>query len=94
MRFFSTLVLGLSAVVSTLAAPTNSLALRSPGEVLDKRSTAPGTGKHNGFYYSFWTQNSGDAVTFTLGKGGKYTTKWSNTQDFVAGTGWMPGSAR
>jgi endo-1,4-beta-xylanase len=51
-----------------------------------------GTGTHDGFFYSDWTDGGG-SVTFTLGSGGNYSYSWQNCGNFVGGKGWNPGSS-
>ncbi|KAF2734942.1 endo-1,4-betaxylanase [Polyplosphaeria fusca] len=91
---FSSLFVACSAIVSTLAAPTE-LAKRSEGTVLDPRAGTPSsTGTHNGFYYSWWTDGGSD-VTYTNGAGGSFSVKWGGGGgNFVGGKGWNPGSRR
>jgi endo-1,4-beta-xylanase len=93
MVSFTSLFVTLTATIGALAAPSgfNSTAYVE----LAERATAvsPGQGTSNGYFYSFWTQGGG-SVTFNLGSGGSYNTQWNNVQNFVAGTGWNPGSAR
>jgi len=54
------------------------------------------TGTHNGFYYSYWNQGSGN-TSFTgtpvmkLGAEGNYSITWSNVNNFTAGKGWATG---
>ena len=54
--------------------------------------TSNQTGNNNGFYYSFW-KDSGN-VTFCLQAGGRYTSQWSNINNWVGGKGWQTGSRR
>lgn len=49
------------------------------------------SGDHDGFFWSFWSEGSGQ-VTMTLGPDGNYSTNWTNIQNFTAGKGWRVGS--
>ena len=50
------------------------------------------TGTNNGFYFSFW-KDSGSA-SMTLQNGGRYQSQWTNnTNNWVGGKGWKPGSS-
>ncbi|RMZ90402.1 hypothetical protein DV736_g2361, partial [Chaetothyriales sp. CBS 134916] len=92
MVLFYSLLIAATAVAGAFGAPTDLAVRRAEGHILDAR-TAPGTGTDNGYYYSFWTAGSG-TCTYSNGAGGSYTTEWSNCENFVAGKGWNPGSAR
>jgi endo-1,4-beta-xylanase len=49
-------------------------------------------GTYDGYYYSFWTK--GGSVSFCLQPNGRYTSQWSNVENWVGGTGWQTGSRR
>lgn len=91
MVSFTSVLLACASIISGFAAPTLDLEARS--SQLETRSTSPGTGTNNGYFYSFYTDGGGN-VTYNNGAGGSYTTQWTNCGNFVAGKGWNPGSAR
>lgn len=89
MVSLKTLLLGASSV---LAMPFNTTELQELA--LQARAGTPSsTGYHNGFYYSFWTDNGGN-VNYQNGAGGSYSVNWQNCNNFVGGKGWKPGQAR
>ena len=45
------------------------------------------TGTHNGFYYSWWTDNGAQA-TYTNGPAGQYSITWGTGGNLVGGKGW------
>jgi endo-1,4-beta-xylanase len=77
------------AVASMLAVA--GVALSSGTAFADTTITSNATGTNNGYFYSFWQQNSGG--TMTLKSGSEYALSWTSaTNDIVAGTGWSAGS--
>ncbi|KAK7996148.1 hypothetical protein PG991_015615 [Apiospora marii] len=82
----------LAVVAGSLAFPLENANATDFFELLS-RSTPSGTGTHNGYYYSFWTDGAGD-VTYTNEAGGQYSARWSGNGNWVGGKGWNPGSAR
>jgi endo-1,4-beta-xylanase len=55
--------------------------------------TSSQTGTNNGYYFSFW-KDSGGSVSFCNQAGGRYTSNWSNVNNWVGGKGWNPGGRR
>jgi len=83
MVCFTTLFLTATAAVGAFAHP-----------LLEERGGTPSsTGTNNGFYYSWWTDNGGDA-TYTNGPGGQYSVQWSGNGNTVGGKGWNPGGPK
>ncbi len=74
----------LTAVITTAALCATAVSAQT--------LTSNSTGTNNGFYYTFW-KDSGSA-SMTLQSGGRYTSQWtSNTNNWVGGKGWNPGSS-
>ncbi|KAI2781455.1 glycoside hydrolase family 11 protein [Daldinia loculata] len=63
--------------------------------ILEKRQSTPSaTGRHNGYYFSWWTDGDSQ-VTYANEAGGKYSVKWSGGGgNFVGGKGWNPGGSK
>jgi endo-1,4-beta-xylanase len=81
MLSFKTLLLSAAGV---LAIPFNATEIR---ELAGRAGTPSSTGTHDGFYYSFWTDNGG-TVNYENGPGGSYSVNWQNCGNFVGGKGW------
>ncbi|KFZ12667.1 hypothetical protein V502_06982 [Pseudogymnoascus sp. VKM F-4520 (FW-2644)] len=87
MVSFTYLLVAASAVASVFAAEEPT----SPNPRLKKRTNQTGT--NGGYYYSFWSDDQGQA-TYTNKAGGEYSVTWGGQGNFVAGKGWNPGSAQ
>jgi len=83
MVSFTTIFTALAAAATVVASPLE-LALRG---------IQPGTGNHNGFFYSYWTDGRG-SVDYNNGARGSYRVSWSNVGNWVGGKGWNPGPSR
>ena len=83
MVAFSACLLALSGLAGVLATPLNMM----------ERGIPQGTGTHDGFFYSYWTDGQGN-VNYNNEAGGKYSVSWSNVGNFVGGKGWKTGAAR
>lgn len=95
VSFTSLLLIASSVISGALALPAEvEVEARSNSTLLSRAGTPSGTGTHDGYYYSFWTDGAGQ-VTYTNKAGGEYSVQWSgNNGNFVGGKGWNPGSAR
>lgn len=97
MVFFGKLFLACAAAASVTAAPTSLSNVDSASSSgFDKRAVAlsQGQGTSNGFFYSYYNDNTQGSASMTSGSGGQYSTAWSNVGNLVAGKGWKTGSAR
>ncbi len=74
------LVLALAAVMAVPATANASTVV-----------TSNTTNTDGGYFYSFWSQDSGQA-SMTLDGSNGYSTTWTNVTNFVAGKGWNPGT--
>jgi endo-1,4-beta-xylanase len=91
MVSFTTLIVACTAALGAFASPLSST---NGTDVLVSRAGTPSsTGYHNGYYYSFWTDNAGN-VNYQNGANGQYSVQWSGNGNWVGGKGWNPGSAR
>ncbi|KAJ2924723.1 hypothetical protein H1R20_g12366, partial [Candolleomyces eurysporus] len=82
MISFIALLCALFAAVSTFAMPQN---------LTSRAGTPSSSGTHNGFFYSWWTDNGATAY-YTNGPGGQFSIEWGNGGNLVGGKGWNPGS--
>ncbi|KAK0638454.1 glycoside hydrolase family 11 protein [Cercophora newfieldiana] len=85
MVSFTALVTALTAVASTASA--------NPIANMMARGIQPGTGTHNGFFYSYWKDNGG-SVDYNNGERGSYKVSWNNVNNWVGGKGWNPGTPK
>lgn len=72
----------LFALIGTVSAIHSNLTIRS---------TPPGSGTNNGFFWTFSDDGTGTVIYNNLA-GGEYSVQWTNAGTFVAGKGWNPGS--
>ena len=77
MISLSSLLIGVLASTA-VAMPTPDQPLNTTEIFADLRAragTASSTGTHNGYYYSFWTDNGG-TVNYSNGNAGSYSVNW------------------
>ncbi|MCA2211286.1 glycoside hydrolase family 11 protein [Jidongwangia harbinensis] len=76
------------AVTAVAAAPRAHAAGPPERPVI----TTNQTGTHDGYFYAFW-QDTGDAA-LTLRSDGRYSTRWSQVNNWFGGKGWATGGRR
>lgn len=89
MVAFTSVLAGLAAVSGAMAAP----AAQAATELSRRGGTPSSAGTHDGFYYSWWTDNGAQA-TYTNGPKGQYSIQWGTGGNLVGGKGWNPGTRR
>ena len=77
-----------TAASGVLAAPGEL-----PGQVSKRQNTPNGEGRHDGYFYSWWSDGASPA-RYTNEAGGQYSVTWQSGGNLVGGKGWNPGSAR
>ncbi len=83
----------MKSAVATAATGLGVGAAAGPAAAHGETITSNQTGTHDGYFYSFWTDEEG-TVDMTLGEAGEYSMDWSNTNSMVCGLGWQTGSRR
>lgn len=92
----ASLLFAASAIAGVFALPAATPDLSDTKSLAERTTwiTSSVTGTNNGYYYSFWTDGTGD-VYYANGDAGQYQCVWTGDEgNFVGGKGWMPGSAR
>lgn len=94
MVSFTSLLLAVSAAAGVYANPVPPSIDEMRETFLQARGGTPSaTGTHDGFYFSWWTDNGAQA-TYTNGPKGQYSITWSGSGNLVGGKGWNPGGNR
>ncbi|PGH19663.1 hypothetical protein AJ80_03818 [Polytolypa hystricis UAMH7299] len=93
VSFSSLLLLACSTAAGVFASP-----IEVPNEAVNttlvaRDGTPSSTGNHDGWFYSWWTDNGGWAE-YKNTAGGEYSVQWKDTGNFVGGKGWQTGSNR
>ncbi|PCG88642.1 Glycoside hydrolase, family 11 [Penicillium occitanis (nom. inval.)] len=86
MFSFTTAFIAASVAAGVLASP-----VAAPAE-LTKRTYESGT--NNGYYYTYWNDDSSGSASYTNGAAGKYSVSWSDVGDFTSGKGWSSATDR
>ncbi|KAH6903116.1 xylanase [Coprinopsis sp. MPI-PUGE-AT-0042] len=83
-----------ATLTSCLATPVDNgfgpVGRPVPSVTLHRAGTPSSEGIHDGFYYSWWSDQQGQAL-YTNKEGGSYSVEWTGDGNFVGGKGWKPG---
>ena len=88
MYSLKALFLAFSAA-GALTVPSN----QETSAVQRRYVTPSSQGTNGGYFYSMWSDGTGD-VNYNNGAGGQYSLTWSNSGDVVVGKGFKTGSDR
>lgn len=98
MVSFTSLIVALSAIAGSLAAPADTIPAAAERDVTGRDQPDFVLGRHNDVrrrttlnYDQDYT--TGGTVDYTVTSGG-YEVTWSNADDFVVGRGWSTGTDR
>lgn len=83
-------MIAIRSLIAMVAAVVLAFAAQGAAQA-DTTVNTNSTGTNNGYFYSFWSQSSGQA-SMTMGSGGQYSTAFNGVDNFVAGKGWNPGN--
>lgn len=89
MKFsLASIVVAATGVLGAFAAPS-----ANSTELSARAGTPSSEGWHNGYFYSWWTDNQGTAYYNNLNNyPGQYSLQWSGNGNLVGGKGWNPGN--
>ncbi|PPR00869.1 hypothetical protein CVT24_000320 [Panaeolus cyanescens] len=91
MVSFTSLFIAVSAALAAYAEPIPAPATFNTTLLSARGGTPSSEGYHDGYFYSWWTDNGAQA-TYTNGPGGQYSIQWGSGGNLVGGKGWNPGS--
>ncbi|PPR00399.1 hypothetical protein CVT24_004477 [Panaeolus cyanescens] len=91
MVSFTSLFIAVSAALAAYAEPIAAPATFNTTLLSARGGTPSSEGYHDGYFYSWWTDNGAQA-TYTNGPGGQYSIQWGSGGNLVGGKGWNPGS--
>jgi endo-1,4-beta-xylanase len=83
-----------SFLLAAVALLPGAFSLPQLGDLLHSGDSRAKVETRQGYYWSYWSEGSGNWKC-NNGGGGSYTATWSgNNGGFVCGKGWNPGGSR
>ncbi|KAL9091986.1 MAG: hypothetical protein Q9159_001131 [Coniocarpon cinnabarinum] len=83
----------IASTVAAIAVPPSLISHKDAKYLMRRAVTPSSQGQNNGFFYSMWSDGTGD-VQYKNGDAGEYSLTWSNSGDVVVGKGFNPGTDR